>query len=73
MGFTKFSKKLTDDVLKKDLAKSWVFGTNEAVRKIWTIVIIIESFKKKLINSNLLTPKFQKIINSFFVSYLVII
>ena len=34
---------------------------------------IIESFRKKLINSILFIPKFQKIINSFFISYFVIV
>ena len=67
-GLTKFSKKLTEDVLRNDLAKSWVLGTIEAERKIWRIVIKIENFIKKLINSILLTPKFQKIINSFLIS-----
>ena len=69
---TKFSKKLTEDDLRNDLAKSWVFGTIAAERKIWRIVIKIENFIKKLINSILLIPKFQKIINSFLTSYFAI-
>ena len=69
----KFSKKFTEELLKKDLAVSKDFGTINADNNICNNDKKIENLNKKLINLNLFTPKFQKMINSLFSSYFEII
>ena len=71
-NFKKLSKKFTDDDLKKDLARSWVVGTTNVESIICISVKNIEKINKKLISCNLLTPKFQNMINSLLISYFVI-
>ena len=65
-------KKFTVEDLRNDLAKSWDLGTTIEVKKIWAKRRIIENLKIKLIISILCIPKFQKIINSLFSSYLIV-
>ena len=59
--------------LIKILHKFKDFGTINADNNICNNVKKIENLNKKLINWNLFTPKFQKMINSLFSSYFEII
>ena len=70
-GFINPSKKSISELRKCDRAISWDFGTTIDRSKIWINIIIIEIQKKKFIILILLTPWFQKMINSLFASYLI--
>ena len=71
-GLTKLSKKSTFEVLIKDLDLFCASGTIYVVNNNCSKVSKKENLIKKFINSIFCTPKFQKIINSLFASYLIV-